>query len=105
MLKISIYCFFSLWSLSINASAQSVDSLKKLANKTIDKKSKIKLYNQIALKLIHDGKSREALTVYQKIINLAGSNRQLTASTYNEIGNVRADLGENKESFQAYQAA
>lgn len=101
-----LYCvIIFLTFLSNSVLSDTIDSLKREITLVKENGSKIDLYHQLALQLTNNGKSKEAITIYQKVLSLAGNDDQIKASTYNEIGNIRAELGENEFAFKAYETA
>ena len=81
--------------------AQKADSLK--LQQTKSDEEKIILLNKLATFYAQRGKGKEAIEAYHEIVFLAKKNNTLIAKTYNEIGNVEADLGKNAEALKAYQ--
>ncbi|OAQ41810.1 hypothetical protein A5893_01450 [Pedobacter psychrophilus] len=62
----------------------------------------LKKLNAVAIQLVKDGKSVEAISVYQNILKLATDSGIVKAETLNEIGNLYADMGENLKSLTSY---
>lgn len=83
--------------------AQKADSLKLQLQQTKSDEEKIILLNKLATFYAQRGKGKEAIEAYHEIVFLAKKNNTLIAKTYNEIGNVEADLGKNAEALKAYQ--
>lgn len=99
-----LICFLLILTIN-NASAytQPVDSLKTLFSNAKTTEEKTTLLNKLAAVYTQQGKGKDALATYSRIIILAKKNYRLIAQTYNEIGNVEADLGNNTRALKAYQ--
>ncbi len=107
LLLISIYCFAfsSMVFHTAFSQAQKMDSLQKELIKTKIPSLKIKLYNQLAIEYYNDGKPEKAKKYYEEVLKLAIKDYNLQSATYNEIGNIQSDLGENEKAFKSYQTA
>ncbi|WP_017257004.1 tetratricopeptide repeat-containing sensor histidine kinase [Pedobacter arcticus] len=96
--------FCLLLILYVSGFAQNADSLKKQIQQVTTDTAKITLLNKLATVYAQQGRGKEAIEAYGKVVFLAKRNRALLAKTYNGIGSVEADLGRNAEALKAYQS-
>ncbi len=96
---------FFIFLIQTSVFGQKIDSLQKELEKAKSPSLKIKIYNQLAAEFCNSGKPEKAKEYYNAVLKLAAKDNNLQASTYNEIGNAQADLGENEFAFESYQKA
>lgn len=92
-------------SIVLSAFAQPIDSLKNELNHAKTDGEKILILNNLAQTYAKLGKGKEAIAAYRTVVSLAKNNKSLIAQTYNEIGNVESDLGNNPQALKAYHNA
>lgn len=101
-IKLLIFLLLILNIKSLFATVKTTDSLKSEIGKAKKNEEKIRLLNELAGDYVRQGKGKDAVYCYTKVITLAKADAILKAQTYNEIGNVESDLGNNTQALKAY---